>query len=483
MKVETSIKTEPSFQEDPITAAAALLVLAVEQAKKVVVAARCEPSPASIALAEAVGVLEAKVRDVEDTARLQHVDLDAARVMRRRRNGNSEREKLAAQRQQRKIRKSAVHRDQLTNYDSLKAERESGNQEYKESVEWEKSIQMQIKINSLRRDVDDEKSLCREWTIRRTAIDVEIGKLKKGPLAGARIQGLRPAERPSGVDASSSLAEDLALERERQFTPLPDDRDVTVDFTNTFSTDASRGDESTTMQLLGSGCRVRADCIVSASIRNYQGLNHRNPSNSATTSIPAADTFWDNLNLDPSIGDYGSDQSADFPEYRPTGVTGEEYGVGAKELEYIGPQTEYPGMGLPIPRGIDSRDLGELPALKERTIRSAASSLLQLCRRCPGHRLGGADEHGVVRELTRRLAVIMKFSELFKFAQWSPGKTLADEHLLSNLLWWRVCPKGGSASKLDQEGGGCNLKQEKGWLKSPPFMTFAASLQQTPNNV
>jgi hypothetical protein len=144
--------------------------------------------------------------------------------MRHRWNGSSEREKLAAQRQQWKIRKSAVRRDQLTSYDSLKAERESGNQEHKESVEREKSLQLQIKslqgdlkldkrrtdlqeqINSLRRDVEEEKSLRREWIIRRTAIDVEIGKLKKGPLAGARIQGRRPAERPSGVDTSSSLA-------------------------------------------------------------------------------------------------------------------------------------------------------------------------------------------------------------------------------------------------------------------------------------
>jgi chromosome segregation ATPase len=154
--------------------------------------------------------------------------------MRHRWNGSSEREKLSAQRQQWKIRKAVVRRDQLTGYDSLKAERDSGNQEHKESVEREKTIQMQIKslqgdlkldrrrtdlqeqINSLRRDVDEEKSLRREWTIRRTAIDVEIGQLKKGPLSGARILGRRPAERPSRVDTSLGPEAGFAPERERE---------------------------------------------------------------------------------------------------------------------------------------------------------------------------------------------------------------------------------------------------------------------------
>jgi hypothetical protein len=62
-------------------------------------------------------------------------------VMRHRWNGSSEREKLSAQRQQWKIRKAVVRRDQLTGYDSLKAERDSGNHEHKESVEREKTIQ------------------------------------------------------------------------------------------------------------------------------------------------------------------------------------------------------------------------------------------------------------------------------------------------------------------------------------------------------
>jgi hypothetical protein len=81
-----------------------------------------------------------------------------------------------------------------------------------------------------------------------------------------------------------------------------------------------------------------------------------NPSNSATTSTSAADTSsgWDQFNLDPStfnFGDYGSDLSADFPGYRPTGVIGDIYGLSAEELEYTGLPTEYPGMTLP---GINS---------------------------------------------------------------------------------------------------------------------------------
>ncbi|KAJ7872607.1 hypothetical protein B0H14DRAFT_2570103 [Mycena olivaceomarginata] len=98
-----------------------------------------------------------------------------------------------------------------------------------------------------------------------------------------------------------------------------------------------------------------------------------NPSSSATTWTSAADTFWDNLNLDPTtfnLGDYG--------------FTGEEYGDGAEELEYIGPPTEYPSMALPIPRGIDSdihsfADYGDLPGL----VNSSGFGLSQALPRLP----------------------------------------------------------------------------------------------------
>jgi hypothetical protein len=89
-------------------------------------------------------------------------------VMRHRWNGSSEREKLSAQRQQWKIRKAVVRRDQLTGYDSLKAERDSGNQEHKESVEREKTIQMQIKslqgdpkLDRRRTDLQEQINLLR----------------------------------------------------------------------------------------------------------------------------------------------------------------------------------------------------------------------------------------------------------------------------------------------------------------------------------
>ncbi|KAJ7829534.1 hypothetical protein B0H13DRAFT_1916490 [Mycena leptocephala] len=79
-----------------------------------------------------------------------------------------------AQRQQWKIRKAVVRRDQLTGYDSLKAERDSGNQEHKESVEREKTIQMQIK--SLQGDLklDRRRTDLQEQILSRLTHSVEM---------------------------------------------------------------------------------------------------------------------------------------------------------------------------------------------------------------------------------------------------------------------------------------------------------------------
>jgi hypothetical protein len=146
-------------------------------------------------------------------------------VMPHRWNGSAEREKLAGQRKRWKMEKSAVRRDQLTNYDSLKADRESGVQENKDSLERQRALESQIKsiqeemrldshrtdlkeqVNELRRDVEEEKSLRRAWTIRRGIIDAELAQLRKGELAGVRIQGRRPDEHPSNDESVASASE------------------------------------------------------------------------------------------------------------------------------------------------------------------------------------------------------------------------------------------------------------------------------------
>ncbi|KAJ7646263.1 hypothetical protein DFH06DRAFT_576120 [Mycena polygramma] len=84
MKNEPSVKTESPCDGDAITTAAALLALAVEQAKQAIVVARNEPSPASIALAASelrCETLEVQIQDLERTVRSQLGDIDTARAL------------------------------------------------------------------------------------------------------------------------------------------------------------------------------------------------------------------------------------------------------------------------------------------------------------------------------------------------------------------------------------------------------------------
>jgi hypothetical protein len=129
--------------------------------------------------------------------------------------GSAEREKLAAQRKKWAANKTAERNDQLTSYDTLKAEREAGLEETRASLERQKILDSQIKslqeemkidrhrsdrreeVISLRREVDEEKSLRRELNLRRGEITKELETLRKSGVAGVRINGRRP-ERPSG---------------------------------------------------------------------------------------------------------------------------------------------------------------------------------------------------------------------------------------------------------------------------------------------
>ncbi|KAJ7354257.1 hypothetical protein DFH08DRAFT_804176 [Mycena albidolilacea] len=117
--------------------------------------------------------------------------------------------------------------DEITSYETLKAERDTIAEHNKASLERQrtleaeiKSLQEQMKLDkhrsdlkeeviAIRRDVDNEKSLRREWNIHRGEIVKELEQLRKVGLAGVRLKGRRPSERPSGNATTSPTAVDL----------------------------------------------------------------------------------------------------------------------------------------------------------------------------------------------------------------------------------------------------------------------------------
>ncbi|KAJ6527308.1 hypothetical protein DFH09DRAFT_1414272 [Mycena vulgaris] len=179
----------------------------------------------SVGVGILTAILEAKARDDIKAAEMMQIERDG--VMRRRWNGPADREKLSAQRQVWKMRKSAVRNDQLTSYETLKAERDAGLEDNKASLERQKTLEGQIKglqeemkldkhrtdlkeqVNVLRRDIEEEKALRRDWNIRRKTIEDELDRLKKGPLAGVRVKGRRPAENPSSEHDSAMLQQSM----------------------------------------------------------------------------------------------------------------------------------------------------------------------------------------------------------------------------------------------------------------------------------
>ncbi|KAJ6613714.1 hypothetical protein B0H10DRAFT_1951234 [Mycena sp. CBHHK59/15] len=142
--------------------------------------------------------------------------LDQNGVMRHRFNRSAEREKLSAQRKVWNMRKTAARNDHITGYEELKAERENGLLENKASLEREGTLQAQVKslwdaiqldkrrtdlkeqLNEVRTEIEQEKSGRREWVLRRAELDRQINELRSGPLAGTRINGRHPTERPTG---------------------------------------------------------------------------------------------------------------------------------------------------------------------------------------------------------------------------------------------------------------------------------------------
>ncbi|KAJ6546586.1 hypothetical protein B0H10DRAFT_1969617 [Mycena sp. CBHHK59/15] len=119
-------------------------------------------------------------------------------------NGSAQREKLSGQHQKWEAHKAAIRNSQLTSYDTLKEERNSGAEENKASRERQRSLEAQMQdkmkldwhhtdlqeqVIALWKDVKAEMSIRREWAVRRAEIDKEIQRLRDSRLAGARLKG------------------------------------------------------------------------------------------------------------------------------------------------------------------------------------------------------------------------------------------------------------------------------------------------------
>jgi hypothetical protein len=123
--------------------------------------------------------------------------------------------------------KTTTRNEQITGYEALRFECDTGVGDHKASIEHQKTLEQEIKllqedlkldkrhtdlrekINILRADIEEEKAGRRAWVVRRTEIDTELASLRSGPLAGTRINGRRPTERPAGdVEPPISSAQD-----------------------------------------------------------------------------------------------------------------------------------------------------------------------------------------------------------------------------------------------------------------------------------
>ncbi|KAJ7894026.1 hypothetical protein B0H13DRAFT_2276534 [Mycena leptocephala] len=166
----------------------------------------------SIGVGLLTAILQSQARDNVRATELLQIERDG--VTRKRWNGVGNREKLSAQRKVWRMKATAIRNDQLNSYDSLKSDRDAGLEDNKASLERQKQFEAEIKslqeemkidrhrsdlkekVIMLRREIDEEKAGRREWALRRAEIDSELAKLRGGPLAGVRINGRRPAERP-----------------------------------------------------------------------------------------------------------------------------------------------------------------------------------------------------------------------------------------------------------------------------------------------
>ncbi|KAF8170835.1 hypothetical protein K438DRAFT_1773514 [Mycena galopus ATCC 62051] len=66
-------------------------------------------------------------------------------------------------------------------------------------------------VNLLHTEIEEEKAAHQDWGLHRTEIDSQLSELQKGPLAGVRINGQRPTERPleDEPDLASTATQDV----------------------------------------------------------------------------------------------------------------------------------------------------------------------------------------------------------------------------------------------------------------------------------
>ncbi|KAJ7300540.1 hypothetical protein DFH08DRAFT_674096, partial [Mycena albidolilacea] len=162
----------------------------------------------STGVALLTGILQARERDNIIAGELTQFEQNG--ILRQRFNGSAEREKLSAKRRISRMRKTTTRNEQITGYEALRSERDTGVADHKASIEHQKTLEQEIKllqedlkldkrrtdlrekINILRADIEEEKAGRRAWVVRQTEIDTELASLRSGPLAGTRINGRRP---------------------------------------------------------------------------------------------------------------------------------------------------------------------------------------------------------------------------------------------------------------------------------------------------
>ncbi|KAF7366386.1 hypothetical protein MSAN_00895300 [Mycena sanguinolenta] len=135
----------------------------------------------SIGVPLLTAILQAKERD--NIRAKEMAQIESHGMMRKRWNGIGEREKHAAQRKGWRMRKAYRRNDALIDHDSLITERDIGDADNKASLERQSDLEAQIKalkaeialdkhrtdlpaqVADLRRDIDEEKALRREWGV------------------------------------------------------------------------------------------------------------------------------------------------------------------------------------------------------------------------------------------------------------------------------------------------------------------------------